>query len=101
MYGCDCLVGCLSGSLIRHGDGLKGSILLMGESLSGSLIRHGDGLRGNLSMVCSVNKEAYIRFEEGFITWYGTDNDDGVIKYNTLIASGDWLLEEVEIEELL
>jgi hypothetical protein len=101
MYGRDCHVGCLSGSLLRHVDGLKGSILLMGESLSGSLLRHGDGLRGSLSMVCSVNKDAYIRFKDGFITWYGTDNNDGVIKYNTLIASGDWSLEEVEIEELL
>lgn len=101
MYGCDCHVGCLSGSLLRHGDVLKGSILLMGESLSGSLLRHGDRLRGSLSMVCSVNKDAYIRFKEDFITWYGTDNNDGVIKYNTLIASGDWSLEEVEIEELL
>ena len=61
MYGCDCHVGCLSGSLLRHGDGLKGSILLMGESLSGSLLRHGDGLRGSLTMVCSVNKDAYLR----------------------------------------
>ena len=101
MYGCDCHVGCLSGSLLRRGEGLRGSILLIGESLSGSLLRRGEGLRGNLSMVCSVNKDAYIRFKEGFITWYGTDNDDGVIKYNTLIASGDWSLEEVEIEELL
>lgn len=61
MYGCDCHVGCLSGSLLRHGDELKGYILLMGESLSGSLLRHGDGLRGNLSMVCSVNNDAYLR----------------------------------------
>ena len=61
MYGCDCHVGCLSGSLLRRGDGLKGSILLMGESLSGSLLRRGEGLRGGLSLVCSVNKDAYLR----------------------------------------
>ena len=39
MYGCDCHVGCLSGSILRHGK----------------------GLRGSLTMVCSVNKDAYLR----------------------------------------
>lgn len=61
MYGCDCHVGCLSGSLLRYGDWLKGSILRHGDYLKGSLLRNGDGLIGNLTMVCSVNKDAYLR----------------------------------------
>lgn len=61
MYGCDCHIGCLSGSLLRQGGELKGSILQMGESLSGSILRQGGGLSGCLTMVCSVSKDAYLR----------------------------------------
>lgn len=101
MYECDCHIGCLSGSITRVGQGLSGSVSRIGAELCGSITRVGQGLSGSVTLVCSLNKDAYIRFKEGFITWYGTDNDAGVIKYNTLIASGDWSLEEVEIEELL
>lgn len=39
MYGYDCHIGCLSGSVTRVGQGLSGSVTL----------------------VCSVNKDAYLR----------------------------------------
>lgn len=112
MHGYDCNIGCLTGTVSRIeqclcgtvsriGQGLCGSVTRVGQGLCGSAKPDGQGLCGSVTLVCSVNKDAYIRFKEGFITWYGTDNNDGVIKYNTLIASGDWSLEEVEIEELL
>lgn len=56
MYGCNCHIGCLSGSVTRVGaDGSE----FMG--LSGSVTRVGDGLRGYASLVCSTNKDAYLR----------------------------------------
>lgn len=55
MYGCDCHIGCLSGSVTRvGGDGSES----MG--LSGSVTRVDGGLRGYASLVCSVNKDAYL-----------------------------------------
>ncbi|MBQ2855499.1 MAG: hypothetical protein IJE78_00450 [Bacteroidaceae bacterium] len=67
MYGCNCHIGCLSGSVTRVGDGLRGRISRIGSDgnetfgLSGSVTRVGDGLRGYASLVCSTNKDAYLR----------------------------------------
>lgn len=94
-------IGCLQGSIDRVSVGLSGGVQRISEELQGEISRVSGGIVGYISLVCTVSRDAYIRFKDGFITWYGTDNDDGVIKYNTLIASGDWSLEEVEIEELL
>ena len=56
MYGCDCHIGCLSGSVTRVGS--EGNEFM---GLSGSVTRVGDGLRGYASLVCSTNKDAYLR----------------------------------------
>lgn len=53
------------------------------------------------TIVCAIGSEAVIRFTLSGLRWNGADNNAGVTKYNTLISSGDWSLEEVEIEELL
>lgn len=52
MYGCDCHIGCLSGSITRVG---------LGAELCGSITRVGQGLSGSVTLVCSVNKDAYLR----------------------------------------
>lgn len=66
MYGCDCHIGCLSGSVTRVGKGLSGNVIRLGSTesyneLSGSVTRVGTGLRGYASLVCSTNKDAYLR----------------------------------------
>ena len=56
MYGCNCHIGCLSGRITRVGsDG--------GENfgLSGRITRVGSDITGYVSLVCSVNKDAYLR----------------------------------------
>ena len=56
MYGCNCHIGCLSGSVTRVGS--EGNEFM---GLSGSVTRVGEGLRGYASLVCSTNKDAYLR----------------------------------------
>lgn len=53
------------------------------------------------SIICDVGIGEFIRFALSSLQWVGDDNNEGVTKYNTLISSGAWSLEEVEIEELL
>lgn len=61
MYGCDCHIGCLSGSVTRVGQELSGSVSRIGTELCGSITRVGQGLSGSVTLVCSVNKDAYLR----------------------------------------
>ena len=61
MYGCDCHIGCLSGSITRAGQELSGSVSRIGDELCGSIIRVGQELSGSVTLVCSVNKDAYLR----------------------------------------
>lgn len=55
----------------------------------------------DFGIVCTVGGDYLLRFEQAVLTWKEDENREGVVKYNTLIASGDWSLEEIEIEELL
>lgn len=55
----------------------------------------------DFGIVCTVGGDYVLRFEQAVLTWKQEDNREGVVKYNTLIASGDWSLEEVQVEELL
>lgn len=52
-----------------------------------------------VGVICSVNGEEVLRFEQEKLVWDREDNVVGITKYNLLTASGDWVLEE--IEELL
>ena len=84
MYGCDCHIGCLSGSVTRVGTdgskfmGLSGSVTRIGSEreesfgLSGSVTRVGSSLRGYVSLVCSVNKDAYLRVSTD-VLWLTSD----------------------------
>lgn len=53
------------------------------------------------SIICDIGVGEFIRFALSALQWVGDDNAEGVVKYNKLTASGDWSLEEVEIEEML
>jgi hypothetical protein len=53
------------------------------------------------SIVCDVGVGEFVKWALESLQWLGEDNQVGVTKFNTLIASGEWSLEELEIEELL
>lgn len=54
-----------------------------------------------IGLVCSIPEELVIKFRENKLIWDGETNNNGAVLYNTLIATGDWSLEEITIEELL
>jgi hypothetical protein len=93
--------GCLSATVSRVGNGLKANVGIVDDGLIAVIGRVGNGLKANIGIVCSVSTKIYVRFKEGKLTWNGVDNNKGVIKFNTIFASGDWSLNEVQIEELL
>ena len=53
------------------------------------------------SIICDIGVGEFIRFALSTLQWVEDDNAVGVVKYNELIASGEWSLEEITIEELL
>lgn len=53
------------------------------------------------SIICDVGVGEFVKWALESLQWLGADNQVGVTKFNTLIASGEWSLEEIEIEELL
>ena len=58
-------------------------------------------ITASCSIICDVGFQDFVRFALESLQWIGDENNEGVIKYNTLTSSGAWSLEEVEIEELL
>ena len=53
-------------------------------------------------IVCSINNSEYrLKFEKATLFWNDSENRVGTTKYNTLVATGNWTLEEIQIEELL
>lgn len=59
-----------------------------------------ESLEVRCGVICEINGSAVIKFEFDKLVWDSVDdNQIGNTKYNTLVASGDWILEE--IEELL
>lgn len=59
------------------------------------------GFAGTIGEVCLANGDYVIRWAKPLLEWAGDDNREGVVKYNELTSSHDWVLEEVIIEELL
>lgn len=53
------------------------------------------------SIICDVGIGEFVRFALSSLQWLDEENRVGVTKYNTIMASGDWSLEDIEIEELL
>lgn len=52
-------------------------------------------------IICSIPESMVIRFAKSKLSWDGELNNNGVVLYNTLTATGEWSLEEIVIEELL
>lgn len=61
MYGCNCHIGCLSGSVTR-----------VCEELRGEVARIGEGLKGYASLVCSTNRDTYLRVNSD-VVWLTSD----------------------------
>ena len=54
-----------------------------------------------VKLICTANYAEVLEWAKNILQWNSEDNVVGTIKYNTLIASDDWTIEEVTIEELL
>ena len=54
-------IGCLSASVTKVGKGLSGTIDLIGGELSASVTKVGKGLSGTITIVCSTNRDSYLR----------------------------------------
>lgn len=67
MYGCNCHIGCLSGSVTRVGSDREETF-----GLSGCISRVGADITGYVSLVCSVNKDAYLRVSTD-VVWLTPD----------------------------
>ena len=75
MYGCNCHIGCLSGSITQIGGDkheLSGTITRIGKSLSGEMLSITNRLSGYISIICSVNKNAYLNTSTD-IVWLTPD----------------------------
>lgn len=72
MYGCDCHIGCLTGSVTRIGEGLRGTVIIVNEQLTGSVTRIGDGIKGCVSYVCTTNRDAYLKIDPD-VVWLTPD----------------------------
>ena len=101
MYGGSGYIECVSVSVREIGAVPSVSIDSLDLPVSLSVKPVNEDLVISCSIVCTSSNNPFIRFKESLLSWYGRDNNEGVIKYNTLTASGKWTLEEVEIEELL
>lgn len=90
MYGCSNYVGCLSVSASRIGKGIKANVNLLNEGLSVSASRVGQGLIVDCSIVCTINKTAYL-YVDPTILWLTPEmlaNADFDITSNT-----SWTIE--------
>lgn len=85
---------------IQHIGGVDAEVVLLSQ-LHAASSRCGEALQVKVGMVCSIPEEMLIRFAQNRLVWEGDTNNEGVILYNTLYATGDWSLEEIYIEELL
>ena len=64
-------------------------------------IAYRPAVKVRVAMICDVGEDVVLRFDREKLTWEGTENNINVTKYNILIASEDWSLGELIIEELL
>ena len=67
MYGCNCHIGCLSGRITRVGSAREETF-----GLSGGISRVCSDVTGYVSLVCSVNKDAYLRVSTD-VVWLTPD----------------------------
>lgn len=91
-------MGCLNVTAKRIGDGLQLDATCVGSGISVQATRMG-GMSVACGLVCTVNSQDKILWSDKYLFWL--NNEVGVLKYNSLISTKDWKLEEVTIEELL
>lgn len=91
-------MGCLNVKAKRIGDGLQLAANRVGNGTSIQATRIG-GMSVTCGLVCTVNSQDKILWSDKYLVWLS--NEVGVVKYNSLISTKDWKLEEVKIEELL
>lgn len=91
-------MGCLNVTAKRIRDGLHINANRVGSGISIQATRIG-GMRVTCGLVCTVNSLDKILWSDEYLFWL--NNEVGVLKYNSLISTKDWTLEEVNIEELL
>ena len=91
-------MGCLKVITNRIGDGIHAHSARVGESIQILADRIG-GMSVSCGLVCTVNSQDKILWSDKFLVWLNTEV--GIVKYNSIISTKDWTLEEVNIEELL
>lgn len=91
-------MGCLNVTAKRIGDGLQIAANRVGSGISVQATRIG-GMSVICGLVCTVNSQDKILWSDKFLVWLNTEV--GIVKYNSVISTKDWKLEEVTIEELL
>lgn len=91
-------MGCLNVTAKRIGDGLRIDENRVGSGISIQATRIG-GISVTCGLVCTVNSQDKILWSDKFLVWLNTEV--GIVKYNSIISTQDWKLEEVTIEELL
>lgn len=85
----------------RLDESVVASVSRMDAPIFAKSIRLDAPIEATCSIICDIGVGEFIRFALSTLQWVGDDNAEGVVKYNKLTASGDWSLEEVEIEEML
>lgn len=80
---------CLSGTLTRIGEGLRGNVRDLGCGLSGSLNRAGEGLKGYVALVCTSNMSLYLTVRPD-VVWLTPDMLSGEFD---IISNVNWEIE--------
>ena len=91
-------MGCLNVTAKRIGDGLHIDTTRVGSGISIQATRIG-GMSVTCGLVCTVNSQDKVLWSDRYLVWL--NSEVGVVKYNSLLSTQDWQLEEVTIEELL
>ena len=91
-------MGCLNVKTKQIGDGLHIDANRVGSGISIQATRIG-GMSVTCGLVCTVNSQDKVLWSNKYLVWL--NSEVGVVKYNSLLSTQDWKLEEVTIEELL
>lgn len=91
-------MGCLKVITNRIGDGIHAHSTRIGEGIL-ILADRIDGMSVTCGLVCTINSQEKILWSDKYLVWL--NSEVGVVKYNSLLSTQDWKLEEVTIEELL
>lgn len=91
-------MGCLNVTAKRIGDGLHIGANHVGSGISIQVTRIG-GMSVTCGLVCTTNSQDKVLWSDKYLVWL--NSEVGIVKYNSIISTQDWKLEEVTIEELL